>query len=543
MKQPILLLLLVILTITSVAQGIYNDNARIVSDAGSYWVIGSGGFTLTSQNATHPDTMANLTINNGASLIIAAGTFLTVSNTLTNNGPGGVVIQSDATGTGSLIANSVAGTGTTSAHQYMTGNPAWHQTSSPVTGQSVSNFLTANTSIATNGANRAMMDYNESINLWNPYYTTGTGNITAGKGFCMLTTTSDSVIFTGTLNASTYTVATTKTGNYGWNSIGNPYSSAIKINSAADITNNFITINSTKLDASYNSIYVWDETVSSTHYQIINHASTATNLSSGQAFFVKTATNGNTVTFTPDMQIHQSAMMLKSAATPYPEIKLVVQNNNKSVTTTIKYIDGTTKGLDIGYDAGMLKSDPSLALYTFLVEDNGVEFALQCLPDNNYKNMIIPVGLDSKTGGEVVFSSVNLNLSSECKVILEDKITATFTDLSTNSYKTIVAPNSVITDRFRLYNSTPVISGVGDLQTEGKLYAIAIRNTEIRITGEVTQGAVAMLYSTQGKQLLNKTLQAGNLNIIPISGLANGMYLLSVREKGITQGFKLMIRE
>ena len=144
---------------------------------------------------------------------------------------------------------------------------------------------------------------------------------------------------------------------------------------------------------------------------------------------------------------------------------------------------------------------------------------------------------------EVVFSSVNLNLSSECKVILEDKITATFTDLSTNSYKTIVAPNSVITDRFRLYNSTPVISGVGDLQTEGKLYAFAIRNTEIRITGEVTQGAVAMLYSTQGKQLLNKTLQAGSLNIIPIPGLANGMYLLSVREKGITEGFKLMIRE
>ena len=139
MKQILLLLSLVILAITSRAQGIYNEGARIVSESGTYWVIGSGGFTLTSQSSATPATMANLTINSGASLTIGAGNFLTVSSTLTNNGTGGVVIESSGAGTGSLIVNTVAvsETGTTIARRWMpvaNSSPTWHLASSSVTG-------------------------------------------------------------------------------------------------------------------------------------------------------------------------------------------------------------------------------------------------------------------------------------------------------------------------------------------------------------------------------------------------------------------------
>jgi len=62
MKKLLLVLLTVAFPVMVNAQGkIYNNNARIVSDAGSYWVIGSGSFTLTSQNATNPALMANNT--------------------------------------------------------------------------------------------------------------------------------------------------------------------------------------------------------------------------------------------------------------------------------------------------------------------------------------------------------------------------------------------------------------------------------------------------------------------------------------------------
>jgi hypothetical protein len=423
-------------------------------------------------------------------------------------------------------------------------SPTWHLASSSVTGQTVSGFLTANTNIPTSGSNRAMKEYNESINDWNDYYTTGTSDITPGKGYCMLTGSASAVTFTGKLNASTYNIATTKTGSYGWNCIGNPYSSAIKINTAADETNNFITVNSSKLDASYACIYVWDEMVNINQYSIINQASDATYATNGQAFFVKTAADANTVAFTPAMQIHHNTdVLFKSGQAPWPEIKLAALVNSKSVSTTIKFIDGTTKGLDVGYDAGIFKSDPSLALYTRLVESNGVDFALQCLPNSNFSGLIIPVGLDCKTGGEVIFSAETINLAADCKAILEDKLTSTFTDLSKGTYKAAVAANSVITDRFRLYAATPTISAVGDPLLEDQLKAFAVRNIEIRITGEVTPNAVASLYDTNGKLILTRKLDEGSLNVIPTPGCRSGMYVLKVNDKGTVKGFKMMMRE
>jgi hypothetical protein len=177
------------------------------------------------------------------------------------------------------------------------------------------------------------------------------------------------------------------------------------------------------------------------------------------------------------------------------------------------------------------------------VESNGVDFALQCLPNSNFSGLIIPVGLDCKTGGEVVFSAETVNLAADCKAILEDKLTSTFTDLSKGTYKVAVAANSILTDRFRLYAATPTISAVGDLPVEDQLKAFAVRNVEIRITGEVTANAVASLYDTNGKLILVKKLDEGSLNVIPTPGFRSGMYVLKVNDKGTVKGFKLMMKE
>ena len=130
------------------------------------------------------------------------------------------------------------------------------------------------------------------------------------------------------------------------------------------------------------------------------------------------------------MQAHQGTALFKAAKTPMSEIKLIAASSAGSVATVIKFIEGTTAGLDVGYDAGVFKADPSFSLYTKLVEDNGVDFQLQCLPNNQYGSLVIPVGLDSKAGGEIVFSVKTIQLDPNCKVILEDMLTNTFTDLS-----------------------------------------------------------------------------------------------------------------
>ena len=67
-------------------------------------------------------------------------------------------------------------------------------------------------------------------------------------------------------------------------------------------------------------------------------------------------------------------------------------------------------GLDISYDAGILRSGNGFDIYTKLVEDNGVDFAIQWLPGKTADKYIIPIGVDANKGGDIVFSSETMNL-------------------------------------------------------------------------------------------------------------------------------------
>jgi hypothetical protein len=198
--------------------------------------------------------------------------------------------------------------------------------------------------------------------------------------------------------------------------------------------------------------------------------------------------------------------------------------------------------LDIGYDAGLFRPSTGFALYTKLVEDNGVDFQLQCLPTKQYKDLMVPVGVDSKAAGEVVFSAVGTNLEAGCKMILEDRLTHTFTDLSINTYKAAVTANTATSDRFFLHASE-IISAIGDQKlSTGKLTAYAVRNDEIRVIGEVTDKAVATLYNGLGKVVLTRKLGIRNLNIIGLPNLSSGIYMLNIIDKGTSQTIKILIR-
>ena len=387
-----------------------------------------------------------------------------------------------------------------------------------------------------------MTDYNTSPgNAWNPYFTENIDKsvlLGAGKGYLLRTILDNglTIKFQGALKAGT----TSPSVAAGWNCIGNPYTSALSINGGVDETNNFIATNSNKFaSSSYACIYVWDETYSTTQYKQINYADAKFYAQSGQGFFIKALLG--TVAFNTDMQVHQPAATFKEAVAPYPTIKLLAKSNDNNFSTLIKFIDGTTKGLDVGYDAGIFKSDPNFAIYTRLVEDNGVDFQLQCLPNSGFSKIIIPVGIDSKAGGEIVFTVQTVQLDPNCKVILEDKLTNSFTDLSKNEYKASVVANTSGSDRFFLHTSD-IISGLEDQTLSGKLTAYTNGNKEIHLLGEVGSNAEATLFDTSGRVILFKTLGAGSLNIIGLPNLKSGLYMLNVNDKGTTQTIKIMIR-
>ena len=76
-----------------------------------------------------------------------------------------------------------------------------------------------------------------------------------------------------------------------------------------------------------------------------------------------------------------------------------------------------------------------------------------------------------------------------------------------------------------------------------KVTAYAKGNKEIRVIGEVGDGAVATMVNGLGQVVLKKKLGAGNLNIIGLPNLSSGVYLLNINEKGAPQTIKIMIRK
>jgi hypothetical protein len=156
--------------------------------------------------------------------------------------------------------------------------------------------------------------------------------------------------------------------------------------------------------------------------------------------------------------------------------------------------------------------------------------------------LVIPIGVESKAGGEIVFSVETFQLDPNCKVILEDRLTNTFTDFSKDTYKTTLAVNTSVSDRFFLHTSDIVKGSEAQELSSGKLRAYAVGNIEIRVIGEVTDKAVATLYNGLGKVVLTKKLSAGSLSIIGLPNINSGVYMLNINDIGTSQTVKILIR-
>jgi M6 family metalloprotease-like protein len=490
--------------------------------------VTSSGSALTTVNGT-------LLINSGKKLTIGSGCKLTAITLTNNSTASGVIIRSDATGTGSLIAGSTSGQAT--VESYLTANK-WHIVSPTAAGGSISAFIQApGNAIPSKTGSYGMMDYNETGNSWNSYYTSSTlENLTSGKGYSVRRTADGVVTFTGTLTSGTKTVNLTKIGTEGWNCVGNPYSSSISINTAANATNNFLktnAIDASNLDASYACIYVWDQDASG--YKILGNVSYDSRdlgqniFQSGQGFFVKANNSGSSIEFTPAMQVHQPNAVLKSVETSWPGFELTATNTQTKASTMVVFNNSMSAGLDPTYDAGLLRGTSGLNLYTHLVDDNGIDFAIQCLPET-YSSLVIPLGMDSKTGGEITFSAETVELPAACSVILEDKLAKTFTSLANGAtYKTTVSAGTTAVGRFYIHTNNST-TGTSELLSGAFSLKAYPANGQIWIVGEVASGAKASLVDVNGRNLGTFNLQEGSRNSVSSAGLAPGVYLLNVNE-------------
>ena len=347
------------------------------------------------------------------------------------------------------------------------------------------------------------------------------------------------VPFKGTHGATNVSIGITKTPlHFGWNIIGNPYPYALDVKKFLE-TNSSLIVN---IDPNFLGIYVADivNPNNVNGYKPINYATEPEltfKLASGEGFFVKSKNLTGTINFTTTMKSHYSDA-LKSAVIQNG-FNLVAESAGNIISTSVKYIPQMTAGLDPGWDAGLFNNgnETSFNLFTALVEDNGVDFTIQCLPDYDYENLVVPVGITAKKGATVEFSLADVTVPVGYKVFLEDRVNRKFTRLDEQGsvYSVKLNTASAGTGQFFLHTKQE-ITGIKEAFTKPILVIPVPQHHLIRVSGLVNLPAQATVYDINGRMITIKTLTSVNENEIQLNGVSNGIYLLKIKSgTGTTQ--------
>ena len=409
----------------------------------------------------------------------------------------------------------------------------WYIIGSPVKGQDVDDFI-ASEGLATNGTHHAFGTYNTEDNTWY-YYQMGASSddvLNSGGAYGVrLSAASGDITFSGTMKTEDTSVALTTTG-YGFNSIGNPYPSYL--DSAALLSGN-----SDVLDSQ--TIWVWNESTDTYDAKVTVEGF---QLAPSQGFFVRSDGTAGSVNLNESFQSHQSTDTFQKTER-YPELYLTLFDKRTPREAKLYYIAGTTTGFDNGFDGPMFGGVAnSFAIYTHAVENGtGRDFAVQSLPDNDYDNMVVPVGINAKAGTRIDISARTVNFPEGVTIYLEDREQETFTLLSSSSnFITTLSADSNGVGRFYMHTKTRPLANDEEISSVGNLSLYDPSSHNLSVYGIKQGKANARIYDILGNEVVNTVFDGKNTNDIPLPNLAVGVYIVHLTTETMTLIKKIIIR-
>lgn len=442
-------------------------------------------------------------------LTVAEGSSLTINGTAT--------INSGA----SLIANGAI-TGSFTYQRtlnYQDGNAeGWHLVASPIVGQDYDDTYISNNDIAIgSGNNSAIATYNNNVSSGNwAYQQTGTiGTFQSGIGYSIKRgTTAGNISFTGTLNTEEVSTPITVGSGSAFNLIGNPYTA--HINSASFLTTNTALLTS-------QTIWVWDQVQKN---YITKVTGSAFKIAPGQGFFVEASTAGSVI-YAKENQSHETDTFLRTATNP--QIVLNITDGTLSRSAEIYYLENATKGFDNGYDGETFGgTENNFDIFTQLLENNeGKNYQLQALPNKDLETMVIPIGLLAEAGKEITFTADAMNLITNSKVLLEDRLNNTFIrlDEANASYK--ITPAEALNGIGRFYLHTT--KNISEASSLTNIQVYKIDKTTLRIAGLSKGKATLKLFTVLGKQVITVSIEGNGVNDISLPKLAPGVYVIQIQ--------------
>ena len=469
-----------------------------------------------TQAAGSPAVCNNLTIQAGAVLTIDAGKALTVNGTLTNNnGNAGLVINSDGTGTGSLIQNTASVAAT--VQRYITGNTSltanmYHMVSIPVYYSSPTSNLFLGSYLYKLDPTQVDPTNSNYYGLWVNMGTSTTNPLYCNTGYMIYyPNTSSTYTFTGNLNTGSFSLSVSNGGTYTFNLVPNPYPSAINWGSSGGWVKNNIGA----------TAYIWP--AGAGNYTTIT-ASSNYNIPAGQSFMVMTS-GSPTLTVNNSACVHSTQAFYKS--TEANTLKISAQSNNYYDETFVSFDNSAGPGFDPqldGFKLWGIKEAPQL-----WTEKGEFSLSINKLPPP-LGALIVPLDFKIHYVGQVTLNVSGVeSFDPSLPIRLQDHINGSMTDLRQNSTYVFTHDTTNNEKRFSLLFGYP--DGINtNLAHDGKAF---ISNGRIYLDVPSMQGQLAEItvYDMLGQVIRSQEKTVNG--IISIEALlAQGVYIVNVSSGG-----------
>jgi len=481
------------LTLTSVSDVVVTSNKLIINAA---------------------TTVNSITVAPGAELQLTSG------NTLT---AGTVTLQSDATGTATLVDNTTTTPQavTATVQQYVTSGRNWYMSIPLASG--ASSLLSRGTSVVC---------YDEPNSSW---IAPAANTLEKMRGYIQtatttpLTGTTGTVDFTGVVNTGAHSILLSRTtGQTGFNLVGNPYPSYLDWN-AVTRTNVLPTMWYRTKEGGVYKFYTF---VANGSAGVGSPATVTNKIPPMQAFWVRVNTEGTgSIAVDNTMRAHKDVAgnnMKAPSQTPQKLLRLQVSNGTNTDETVLYFNANASDAFD-QYDA-QKRSNGEPTVPEIFTQVGTEQLVINGMSQVKY-NTEIPIGFSTEQANDFSISANELsNFEAGTKVILIDKQNPTVeTELSNGTVYNFSAPiTSASTNRFSLLFRAPVVNTGIDNST--KLNAQVFVNAANQITIIAPEKATYSIYNTMG-QIVNNGLTLSNRTLISHK-FTNAMYVVRVAENG-----------
>jgi hypothetical protein len=474
---------------------------------GEYEWVSIPAFPIHQPHITAPpETPTNayyVKIYPNASLTVDPGAALNLTWMIDNQaGPGGLVIDSDSTGTGSLITDNTNVTAT--IKRYITGSSdleamAYHMVSVPLAPDNVS--------LSALFLGSYLYEFNTGEDNWIGMDSSTTNILDETRGYMIYSPeSSHTYSFEGTLNSGYFGVTATYGGN-GNNLVPNPYPSAIDWDSPG-----------IEKYGIANSIYLWP----AGGYNYISYVDGIVIpedtpnpgiIPVGQSFFVK-ATDWPYLAFNNSVKVHNSRSFQKSTAATQDLLRIKANANGKSDETVIRFCESATVNADNELDAWKytgLSSAPQL----FSLSADSKKLSINSLPYNE-DAYLVTMGFSLDSDAEVKLNFGNLeSFDPRINIHLLDTKTAHSVNLRTHQEYSFNYIKEEDANRFKLQFAGPL--GKEEIESTNTKMWFSGQTLYISAPGLTGEVSSLRVWNSAGQEIINKELTLNSLTSLEIN--------------------------